>query len=105
MVDGGKSSDILDRATASGISENVTRFKVAWQNKTSRVVAANFIPLTMVAPLKWKRALGVPADKDGARARASQLLPAHAGLWCRVKDDGRAEAALIAYYGVTVLGG
>ena len=33
------------------------------------------------------------------------LLPAHAGLWCRVKDDGRAEAALIAYYGVTVLGG
>ena len=65
------------------------------------IVAANFIPLTLVAPLKWKRALSVPADKDGARARASQLLPEHAALWSRAKDDGRAEAALIAYYGST----
>ena len=66
------------------------------------ILAANFIPLTMVAPVKWKRALGVPAEKDGARARASQLMPAHAGLWSRCKDDGRAEAALIAYYGATL---
>lgn len=69
------------------------------------ILAANFIPLTMVAPVKWKRALGVPAEKDGARARASQLLPAHAGLWSRRKDDGRAEAALIAYYGSTITNG
>ncbi|MBC7907617.1 MAG: hypothetical protein H7Y60_12860 [Rhodospirillaceae bacterium] len=49
-----------------------------------------------------QRLLALPADKDGARARASQLLPAHAGLWCRAKYDGRAEAALIAYYGATL---
>ena len=63
------------------------------------ILAAHFIPLTLVSPVKWKRALGVPADKDGSRARASQLMPAHAGLWSRCKDDGRAEAALIAEYG------
>ncbi|MGE5548417.1 MAG: hypothetical protein ACM33T_16045 [Solirubrobacterales bacterium] len=63
------------------------------------ILAANFIPHTLVPPQRWKRTLGVPADKDGARARASQLLPAHAGLWCRAKDDGRAEAALLAYFG------
>lgn len=67
------------------------------------ILAANFIPHTLIQPQRWKRALGVPADKDGARARASQLLPAHAGLWSRVKDDGRAEAALIAYFGTTII--
>lgn len=63
------------------------------------IIAANMIPMTFVTPQKWKKALGVPAAKDGARARASQLLPASAGRWARGKDDGRAEAALIALYG------
>lgn len=63
------------------------------------VIAANFIPVTLVQPQRWKSTLSVPAAKAGARARASQLLPAFAGLWPLVKHDGRAEAALIAYYG------
>lgn len=63
------------------------------------IIAANMIPMTFVTPQRWKKALGVPAAKDGARARASQLLPVSSGLWSRVKDDGRAEAALIALYG------
>jgi crossover junction endodeoxyribonuclease RuvC len=62
-------------------------------------VAANFIPRTYPTPKEWKKALGVPASKDGARLRASQLMPQHAHMWQRAKDDGRAEAALIAYYG------
>lgn len=57
------------------------------------------IPYTLVEPALWKRVLGVPADKDGARRRASQLMPAFSCLWDRAKDDGRAEAALLAYYG------
>lgn len=69
------------------------------------VIAANFIPITLVAPAKWKKALGVPAEKDGARARASQLMPASSPLWARAKDDGRAEAALIALYGATYASG
>ena len=65
----------------------------------SGIIVANFIPRTFVRPAVWKKALGVPAAKDAARDRASQLLPQHAAQWARVKDDGRAEAALIAYYG------
>ncbi len=56
-------------------------------------------PVTLVSPVKWKKALAVPAAKDGARARASQLLPECAGMWPLVKDHGKAEAALIALYG------
>jgi crossover junction endodeoxyribonuclease RuvC len=63
-------------------------------------LAALGVPYTLVAPVTWKRALQVPAAKDGARARASQLLPAAAHHWMRVKDDGRAEAALIGHYGL-----
>lgn len=63
------------------------------------VVAALHIPVTFVPPQTWKKALGVPAGKDGARARASQLLPDAAHYWPLVKHDGRAEAALIAEYG------
>lgn len=57
------------------------------------------IPPRMVPPAKWKGALHVPADKGQARAAATTVFPRHAHLWQRVKDDGRAEAALIAYYG------
>lgn len=61
------------------------------------------IPYTFVPPRRWKTALGVPAAKDGARSRASQLLPQAASQWVRVKDDGRAESALIALYGLRSL--
>lgn len=67
------------------------------------ILAANFIPVTRIAPSVWKKALGVPAAKDGARARASELLPRHAGQWARVKDDGRAEAAMLGIYGARQL--
>ena len=63
------------------------------------VIVANGVPCTFVRPAVWKKALGVPAAKDGARARASQLMPAHAAKWQRVKDDGRSEASLIALWG------
>lgn len=61
-------------------------------------IAAAGIPISYASPVVWKKALRVPAGKDGARARASQLLPAYAHLWPLVKHDGRAEAALIALF-------
>lgn len=61
------------------------------------------IPFTVVHPQTWKRTLGVPKEKDGARARASQLLPWLGGYWTLKKHDGRAEAALIAWYGLQSL--
>jgi crossover junction endodeoxyribonuclease RuvC len=72
---------------------------------TIGIMAALGIPMTFVAPAAWKRALQVPAAKDGARARASQLMPAAAHHWPLVKHDGRAEAALIAYYGLRMFSG
>ena len=60
------------------------------------------IPYTLVRPAKWKAALGVPADKGGARALACRRCPDLAAMFSRVKDDGRAEAALIALYGASL---
>ena len=67
------------------------------------ILAAQQIAFTLVSPVTWKKALGVPAAKDGARARASQLLPAASHHWPLIKHDGRAEAALIAYWGLRSL--
>ncbi len=53
-------------------------------------------PVRYVTPQAWKRDMRVTADKGTARTRAAELWPAHAHLFARVKDDGRAEAALIA---------
>lgn len=66
------------------------------------------VPFTLVAPASWKGSYGIrraedetKADKKGeARALASKIFPAHANSFARVKDDGVAEAALIALYGL-----
>ncbi len=61
------------------------------------VVAAGF-PMELITPMKWKKAMGLSKDKDASRRLASRLMPKHAHNWTRVMDDGRAEAALLAYY-------
>lgn len=63
------------------------------------IVAAHFLPMTLVTPVTWKAKLKVSSNKDDARYRASQLMPRFAHLWARRNDDGLAEAALIAFYG------
>lgn len=69
------------------------------------ILRAHFIPITFVIPTKWKRAVGIPvgAGKDASRALAKEAFQHHAGLFARVKDEGRAEAALIALYGARTL--
>jgi crossover junction endodeoxyribonuclease RuvC len=69
------------------------------------VLAALGVPVTLVTPAKWKAALRLPADKSAARLRAAQLWPGLAGTFARVKDDGRAEAALLGLYGAQTLRG
>lgn len=71
------------------------------------VIAALGWPLEYVTPNKWKTALRVPTEKDDARHRAEQLLPRDAEHWTpkrlvmnQEQASGRAEAALIALYGV-----
>jgi crossover junction endodeoxyribonuclease RuvC len=62
------------------------------------VLAALFIPHTLVRPQSWTKALGVSRDKGSHRAAASRLWPQHADLFARVKDDGRADAALLCHW-------
>jgi len=57
------------------------------------------VPLHLTPPATWKKAMGLSADKVGCQHKASQLLPAHAHSWPLKKHDGRAEAALLAWYG------
>jgi crossover junction endodeoxyribonuclease RuvC len=67
------------------------------------LVAAAKIPVTMVTPQVWKRTMHVTSSKDVARARAGDIFPLQAKLFERKKDEGVAEAALIAMYGYCIL--
>ena len=65
------------------------------------ILRAAFIPITDITPAKWQRDLGIKAGagKDASRALAKEHFQRDAGLFARVKDDGRADAALIALWG------
>ena len=52
-----------------------------------------------VTPAVWKRTMKVTAEKGTSRRLACELWPSKADRFARVKDDGRAEACLIAEYG------
>lgn len=62
-------------------------------------VAMAGLPLVFVQPAVWKKAMKVTKDKGGCRMMAQRLWPAHASSFARVRDDGRAEAALIGFHG------
>jgi len=55
--------------------------------------------LRYVTPGVWKKHFGLSSDKGVARGEAARRFPGIAGQFSRVKDDGRAEACLIALYG------
>lgn len=58
------------------------------------------LKITYIQPQTWKRAMGLLGkDKNASRELAGKLLPMHLPFFARAKDDGRAEAALIAIYG------
>ena len=57
------------------------------------------VPTFEVDPSAWKKTMRLSTDKNASRALASQYFPDCSDQWKRVKDDGRAEAALIALYG------
>jgi hypothetical protein len=66
------------------------------------IVGALKIPLHLVTPTVWKKAFNLGADKEQARAMAIRLWPDEEGF-TKKKDHGKAEAALIARYGLQIL--
>jgi hypothetical protein len=72
------------------------------------VIQLSGIPFDLVAPARWKRRLdliGKEKDKEYCRAKARMLLPNLCDRLERKKDHNRAEAALLAYYGMYFGGG
>jgi crossover junction endodeoxyribonuclease RuvC len=63
------------------------------------ILAAFRLPVTYVAPATWVKGVGRGQGKDASRARAMEIFPNNQADFKRVKDDGRADAALIAYWG------
>lgn len=62
------------------------------------VLAALSIPTYYVTPQTWQAFVRIKG-KEESRGRAAQLFPAFADQFTRAKDDGRADAALIAWFG------
>lgn len=60
---------------------------------------AHELPLEIVHPSKWKRAMGLwGKDKEHSRQTAISMFPEVADMLARKKDEGRAEALLLAEY-------
>jgi crossover junction endodeoxyribonuclease RuvC len=77
------------------------RFGVAY-GATKMALAACGVPYTVVTPAKWKPAVGIQtgADKEASRLRALQLFPDLAACLSRKKDHARADAVLLAHFGM-----
>lgn len=60
------------------------------------VLTACGIRIETVSPAKWKKSMGLTTDKKLSRALAIKTWPDHSHYFARAKDDGRAEAALLA---------
>jgi crossover junction endodeoxyribonuclease RuvC len=69
------------------------------------IVEGMQVPLTVIESTAWKKAHAlIKRGKEDSRQRAIKLFPAAAGFE-RKLDHNRAEAALIAWYGVMLLKG
>jgi crossover junction endodeoxyribonuclease RuvC len=63
------------------------------------VLAAYGIVVRKVRPVVWKTLLGLSASKSDSISLAKKKFPDHESSFKRQKDDGRAEAALLAWFG------
>jgi crossover junction endodeoxyribonuclease RuvC len=68
------------------------------------VVELARMDVRLVQPPTWKRHFGLlRTDKAASRERAATLYPCVAAQLSRRRDHNRAEAVLLAHYGLTVL--
>jgi crossover junction endodeoxyribonuclease RuvC len=63
------------------------------------ILAACFIPIFFIKPAVWKSLMGLSSNKNESREKAMKLFPEHTHTFARAKDDGRAEALLLAVFG------
>lgn len=63
------------------------------------VVNAHGIAAYLVRPAIWKNLMHLSRDKNDSLVLARKKFPNHLEKFAREKDDGRAEAALLAVFG------
>jgi Holliday junction resolvasome RuvABC endonuclease subunit len=86
-----------------GVS-SVWRFAAAY-TVACTVVRLLEIPLMLVTPARWKKAMGVkggPEGKEQCRLLAIDMFPTSQDWFKLKKHHGRAEAALIAAYAASL---
>ena len=94
---------IIERVHAMPKNGAVSMFNFGFSYGSVRGVTATlFIPTTLVTPTVWKRHYKLSSDKEASRWLAINTWPANPNF-SRKKDDGRAEAALIAKYGALTI--
>lgn len=65
------------------------------------IISGLELPIAHVSPVVWKKAMlkgGIGQEKAASILRAQEIFPGSATYLTRKKDDGRAEALLIAAY-------
>jgi len=67
------------------------------------VCAGCGIKIHLTKPQVWKSLMGLSSDKKLSLQKAIQKFPDKQKLFARKKDDGRAEAALLAVFGERLL--
>lgn len=98
IVDQNPSEAIIEQVNAFGMGAS-SAYNFGWScGGIEAVLSCHNVPFSYVTPQVWKKAMDCPKDKNGARMRASQLLPSFAHNWDLKKHDGRAEASLLALY-------
>lgn len=92
---------LLERVGARPHDTPQTAFALGYAYSAAELsICASGVPVLLRTPQTWRRGVGLPigADKAASRALAQRIFPADAGLFARDRDDGRAEAALMAVY-------
>ncbi len=63
------------------------------------ILASSLVPTFYVKPSVWKLQMGLSSDKSRSIEKAKTMFPTEHRYFTRKKDDGRAEALLLAVYG------
>lgn len=93
---------IIERAQAMPKQGVVSTFKFGQAYGTLRGILAGLgLSYNLVGPREWKKHFALDADKEKSRRLAIDFWGPE--FFNRKKDHGRAEAALIAKYGMDIL--
>ncbi|KAL4451807.1 hypothetical protein ABPG75_007469 [Micractinium tetrahymenae] len=95
---------VVEYSTPQYISGKLSWYSLGFaMGLLNGLLAVAGIPYERVPATTWKRGMGLHrSGKEGSIALAGHLLPAAADLLKRKKDHGRAEALLLAAWGLGV---